>query len=314
MLRITLITTLTFLSLLGCRTNPATGRNQLLLLSVDQTIALGEESKPVLIEEYGGQVPSKQLTTYVDLVGRSMAELTEADYPAMPWEFTVLDSDVVNAFALPGGKIFATRGLLVRLDNEAQLAGVLGHEIGHVTALHVNERISQAIVISVIVAGTAAAAGSSDSEWAAVVPIVVGAGGQGYLLQFGREQETEADRQGLKYMTAAGYDPGAMIGVLEVLQAAANSARPPEFLSTHPYPETRISTITAMLAGPYAYTQDNPDFGKFPDRYRRKALENLPEPDQAASTGRQIAWCGLCRGGSAVSAGSAGLLPSRQVR
>ncbi len=170
------------------------------------------------------------------------------------------------------------------------------------------------MVVSGIVIGSAAAAGSSDSDWAVAVPILVGAAGSGYLLSFNRQQESEADEQGLKYMTAAGYDPAAMIGLLEVLKASDSSRRPPEFLSTHPYPETRIMEITALLAGPYAYTQENPDFGKFPGRYRREALQYLPEPEQTASTGRQIAWCELCRGRSAVSVGATGLLPSRQVR
>jgi predicted Zn-dependent protease len=118
----------------GCRYNPATGRSQLLLMSSEDAIALGTESKPALILEYGGEVESAQLRSYVSLVGHSLASLTEADYPQLPWEFTVLDSDVINAFALPGGKVFASRGLLARLDSEAQMAGVLGHEVGHVTA------------------------------------------------------------------------------------------------------------------------------------------------------------------------------------
>ena len=256
----------------GCRRNAATGRSQLLLLSVNDTIALGEESMPVLIEQYGGEVESHEVASYVAMVGRSMAERTEADYPGLPWEFTVLDSDVINAFALPGGKVFASRGLLTRLDSEAELAGVLGHEIGHVTAQHVNERISQSLLIAGVVVGTAAATGSSDSGWAGAVPIIVGAAGQGYLLSFNRQQESEADSQGLKYMTAAGYDPAAMIDVLEVLKASAGDARAPEFLSTHPYPETRIDTVSKLLAGPYAYTQGNPDFEKYPDRYRDDAM------------------------------------------
>ena len=140
--------------LAGCTYNPATGRQQLLLLSVDDAIALGAESKPAVLEQYGGAVETPQLVSYVDDVGHGLVRRTEADYPQLPWEFTVLDSDVVNAFALPGGKVFASRGLLVRLDNEAQLAGVLGHEVGHVTARHVNERISHAILIQGLTVGS----------------------------------------------------------------------------------------------------------------------------------------------------------------
>ncbi len=107
----------------GCRRNAATGRSQLLLMSVNDTIALGKESSPLLIEQYGSEIESRDVASSVAMVGRSMAELTEADYPGLPWEFTVLDSDVINAFALPGGKVFASRGLLARLERDAELAG-----------------------------------------------------------------------------------------------------------------------------------------------------------------------------------------------
>jgi predicted Zn-dependent protease len=281
----------------GCKYNPATGRQQLLMLSTEDAIALGTESKPALIEEYGGEAPSPQLRSYVELVGQSLAELTEADYPQLPWEFTVLESDVINAFALPGGKVFASRGLLARLDNEAQLAGVLGHEVGHVTAQHVNERISHSMIVAGITVGAVAAAGQSDEDWVRVgVPLLVGAGGTGYLLSFNRKQESEADKQGVKYMTAAGYDPHGMLEVLEVLAEANTGPRPPEFLSTHPYPETRMKTVSRLLDGPYLYTQRNQDFRKYRQRYEREALPYL-EPAQARATAASpVLWCGVCRG------------------
>ena len=283
----------------GCKYNPATGRTQLLLISAEDAIALGTESKPSLMKEYGGEVESPELRSYVTLVGRSMAELTEAEYPQLPWEFTVLDSDVINAFALPGGKVFASRGLLTRLDSEAELAGVLGHEIGHVTAQHVNERISQSMVVAGITIGAVAAAGQSDDDWVRVgVPLIVGAAGAGYLLTYNRNQEQEADEQGVKYMTAAGYDPYGMLEVLVVLDQAGTGPRPPEFLSTHPYPETRMKTVRALLDGPYRYTQRNPDFRKYRHRYEREARPFLPTetPDQASATGQgAVLWCGLCR-------------------
>jgi len=283
----------------GCRVNPSTGRSQLLLISSEDAIALGTESKAALVAEYGGEVDSSELRSYVALVGRSMAELTEADYPQLPWEFTVLDSDVINAFALPGGKVFASKGLLERLDNEAQLAGVLGHEVGHVTAAHAEERISHSLLVAGIAIGATAAAGQSDEDWVRIgVPVIVGAAGTGYLLSFNRDQEQEADEQGVKYMTAAGYDPHGMMEVLHVLADAGSGPRSPEFLSTHPYPETRMETVKALLDGPYHYTQGNPDFRKYRGRYEREARPFLPAdvPDQAAITGRgTVLWCGLCR-------------------
>ncbi|MHC4786221.1 MAG: M48 family metalloprotease [Planctomycetota bacterium] len=283
----------------GCRVNPSTGRSQLLLISSEDAIALGNESKPALMAEYGGEVDAPELRSYVALVGRSMAELTEADYPQLPWEFTVLDSDVINAFALPGGKVFASKGLLERLDNEAQLAGVLGHEVGPVPAAHAEERISHSLLVAGVAIGATAAAGQSDDDWVRIgVPVIVGAAGTGYLLSFNRDQEQEADEQGVKYMTAAGYDPHGMLEVLHVLADAGSGPRPPEFLSTHPYPETRMKTVRDLLDGPYHYTQGSPDFRKYRKRYEREARPFLPAdvPDQAAITGQgAVLWCGLCR-------------------
>jgi predicted Zn-dependent protease len=293
----------------GCTTNPSTGRSQLLLMSTQQAIAIGDESKGPLTDEYGGEVPSTALHAYVVEVGSSMAQRTEAQYPKLPWEFTVLNSDVINAFALPGGKVFVSRGLLAELDDEAQLAGVLGHEIGHVTAEHVNERVSQALGVQLLVMGSAAAAGQSESDWAQAVPVLVGVGGQGYLLHFNRRQELEADKQGVKYMVAAGYEPQAMLEVLQVLKSASGSgARGPEFLSTHPYPETRIEAIQGLLAGPYAGARNNPKLQKHRERFQAEVLPNLP-PAQAAVPGPAL-WCGVCRKAAEVAEpGEAGRMP-----
>jgi len=257
-------------SLGGCTHNPATGRNQFLLLSTDQEIALGTEAMPGLTAEYGGESKSPELRAYVTEVGNKLAAQVEPQYKDLPWQFTVLESDVINAFALPGGKVFISRGLMDLLSTEAELAGVLGHEVGHVTSQHIDERISQAMVIQGIAIG-ASAATKSSSGWESVIPVVVGLGGQGYLLQFGRNQESESDKQGVKYMTAAGYDPIGMMGVLEVLRDASQGNSTPEFLSTHPHPETRLETVSALLAGPYAYTQNNPDFKQGESEYQTRA-------------------------------------------
>ena len=261
-------------SLGGCTHNPATGRSQFLLLSTEEEIALGTEAQPELIQEYGGEAKSPELRAYVSEDGNKLAAHVEQQYADLPWEFTVLESDVINAFALPGGKVFISKGLMNLLSNEAELAGVLGHEIGHVTAQHINERVTQALMVQggVAIAGEAT---RGSGGWESVIPVVVGIGGQGYLLKFGRNQESESDEQGLKYMTAAGYDPAGMMGVLEVLRQASQGSAPPEFLSTHPHPETRIETVQALLAGPYAYTQGNPDFTLAEAAYQRRAGPHL---------------------------------------
>lgn len=261
--------------LTGCTYNPATGRRQLLWMSTEQQIALGTEAKPELTQEYGGESKSPELRAYVTEVGNKLVKQVEPEYADLPWEFTVLESDVINAFALPGGKVFISRGLMDLLENEAELAGVLGHEVGHVTSQHINERMSQAMIVQGIAIGASVGASGDDSGWGAVIPLVVGVGGQGYLLKFGRDQESESDKQGVKYMTRAGYDPAGMMGVLNVLLKASEGNTTPEFLSTHPHPETRIATVKALLKGDYAYTQKNPDFKLYPGEYTRRAVPYL---------------------------------------
>ncbi len=266
-------------TLTGCKTNPATGRNQFILYSAEKTAAMGEAAVPELVDEYGGEVESRVLREYVAGIGRRLVRQVEPEYEDIEWDFFVLDSDVINAFALPGGNVFISRALLEEFDNEAQVAGVLGHEIGHVTGRHVDERLSQALAVQGIAVGAGVAAGSSDSDWVkAAVPVIVGAGGQGFLLKFGRDQESESDEQGVKYMTAAGYDPQGMVEVLQILAAASEGPRPPEILSTHPDPKRRISRVQALIDGPYQFTQSNDNFRLYRRRFRRDAAPYLTAP------------------------------------
>lgn len=261
----------------GCATNPSTGRSQFILPQIAaQTTEMGAAAKPELIQEYGGEVQSAQLRQYVQRVGERLARHVEPEYSDVQWDFTLLDSDVINAFALPGGHVFMSRGLMEGFTNEAQLAGVLGHEIGHVTALHVDERLSQAMLVQGVAEAASSVAGQSESALVSqAVPVLVGLGGQGYLLKFGRDQEAEADIQGLKYMAAAGYDPAAMLEVLAILSEADQGGRPPEFLSTHPYPETRLETVRRLLRTEYSHTQNSDAYRKFQERFEREARPYL---------------------------------------
>jgi predicted Zn-dependent protease len=142
---------------------PRDGERQFIALSRSQEIAMGTEAQPQLTEQYGGEVADQIATGYVTEVGQAMAALTEGDYPSLPWEFTLLDSDVINAFALPGGKVFLSRGLAARMRDEAQMAGVIGHEIGHVTARHINDRVVSRCRGSSVHDGPAAPAQLTDS-------------------------------------------------------------------------------------------------------------------------------------------------------
>lgn len=294
----------------GCSVNPATGERAFTLLSWEDERRLGSEAAPQFTQEFGGEVPDTALQRYVDGIGHSMAATVEPGVPELDWEFTLLDSDVVNAFALPGGKVFITRGLASRFENEAQLAGVLGHEIGHVTARHGNQRISKQIGFNVLLAGLAIGVGVSeeDSTFRRAGEIGLPAlaiGGNVVLLSYGRNEEIEADYLGMRYMSNAGYDPRGQLQVMEILSEAAAGPRPPEFLSTHPHPETRIDRIRELLAGEFAHTQNNPDYGLFEDRYRTQFLGRLSAlPPSAHSPAVRVAfsqddpatWCAHCAG------------------
>lgn len=294
----------------ACQYNPATGERQFNLISLQNEIALGAEAMTQLEGQYGGEVQNTAIRQYVSDVGESIAQhvehTDEVDYRELPWEFTLLDSDVINAFALPGGKVFITVGLASRLNSEAQLAAVLGHEIGHVTARHGGQRISAAMGIQLGTELAARAAGAADSQLIQeAVPLVVGAGGQGYLLKYSREQELEADDLGMRYMSRAGYDPRGMLEVMHVLKAASGGASQPEFLSTHPLPDTRIRKAEERLRGRYSYTIDNPQYRSYEGRYQEQFLGRLRA---AADVGRELAmrawgsapasWCAHCSAGS----------------
>lgn len=279
----------------GCSRNAVTGESSLLFLSKEDELQMGAEAAPQFTTQFGGAVPSEQLQDYVTRVGRKLAAVTEQDFPSFPWEFTLLNSDVINAFALPGGKVFITRGLASRMTTEAQLAGVLGHEVGHVTARHSNQRISQSMLVGGLVeaakvgVGVAGDGGTISTIGQVGIPALE-VGGNVVLLKYGRKDETQADELGMRYMSKAGYTPRAQAEVMQILaQASGGGGRPPEWLSTHPYPETRIDRINELLAKQYADAGTNSAYGEYRDEYQRQFLSVLatlpPAPDAAGDAG-----------------------------
>lgn len=261
--------------LVGCTTNPTTGRTAYYALSREQEIQVGEQYKAGMIEEFGGEVQRAELRQYVRDVGMRLVATVGQDDPAMsslPWEFVLLDSDVVNAFALPGGKVFMSRGLAQRMTNEAQLAGVLGHEIGHVTAQHTSERFGDA-------KGTSLVAGAVSVLFGATLGVDVSGFAEQVagitLASYGRDQENEADALGMRYMVRAGYDPVGQLQVMQILASLDKTGRPPEFLSTHPYPEKRIENIEGKLRNEYAFTQGNSQFKTGEQEFRVNFLSKL---------------------------------------
>ncbi len=283
----------------GCKTNVATGDK---ILSVgmgrQQQISLGTDAAPQFTQQFGGKVGDSVLQGYVTGLGNKMAAKTEADNPTLPWEFTLLNSDVINAFALPGGKVFMTRGLAAKLENEAQMAGVLGHEIGHVTAEHAARRISQQMVFTGSAAVLAVAVGVADEKsslrkYGQIGVPALTFGGNLVLLKFSRDEESQADKLGMRYMSRVGYNPTAQMQVMQILQREAGSGGQPEILATHPYPETRIQRIQVQLDTEYAATKNNPQYVFNPERYRSQFLSRLsklppappPPPPPPAPTG-----------------------------
>lgn len=219
--------------------NPYTGRTQTITLSPDQEIALGLQSTPQMTEQYGGLHPNSTYQALVDDVGMQLVNNSIAKETPYDYDFHLLaDQNVINAFALPGGQIFITYALFSRLENEDQLAGVLGHEIGHVLGKHSNERISEANFWKTITLGA-----SVGADMGALAQSI----GQNTLLANGRDDELESDELGVMFMIDAGYNPEEMIGVMEILKAAAGPNRVPEFQSTHPDPENRIEKIKTAI-------------------------------------------------------------------
>ncbi len=269
----------------GCSTNPATGARQLNAFSMEREIAMGAEAAPQFVESYGGVIPSPEIQAYVSNIGHRLAESSEL--PDLPWEFFVVDSQVINAFALPGGKVFMSRGLMAQLTSEAELAGVLGHEIGHVTGRHGGQQMTRAIGIQVAAAGLGIAGEIADEDALRYMGLGTSAGGAVYLLKYGRDQETQADSLGMRYMTRNGYNPVGQLRVMEVLQAASGTGgRPPEFFSTHPYPETRIERINEEIHDHYADYEDTSKYSFRQDEYKTQVLDRLAKLPPPKHTGQ----------------------------
>ena len=220
-------------------TNPYTGRVQTISMTADREIQIGLASAPQMAQQHGGLHPNNQYQAFVDDVGNKLVRNSIAKETPYKYQFHLLsDSKTINAFALPGGQIFITYALFSKLENESQLAGVLGHEIGHVLGRHSAERIAESEYWQGL-----ATAGSVGGD----IGGLVGGIGQQTLLTNGRDDELESDELGVKFMIQSGYDPYEMIDVMEILKAAAGPNRVPEFQSTHPDPDNRIEKIKAAI-------------------------------------------------------------------
>jgi predicted Zn-dependent protease len=224
-----------------CATNPVTGKRELALVSESQEIAMGREYAGQVGKEMG-VYPDSAVQTYVSNLGRELAVTTER--PRLPWTFAVMDDPTVNAFALPGGYIFVTRGILTHMNSEAELATVVGHEIGHVTARHSVQQMTREQIAQI---GLVAGAIASDQIAQNLGMISAGLGV--LFLKYSRDDETQADGLGFRYALHDGYDVRKMVDMFQVLQRVTARAgqRIPEWQSSHPDPGNRIAATRARL-------------------------------------------------------------------
>jgi len=227
--------------------NPWTGEDQRIHreMTPDMEVQMGLQALPQVRQEFGGEHPNPELQNTVDRVG---AKLLLTDFVGdTPYKFDfhlLADPTTVNAFALPGGQIFITHGLYKRLPNEDALAGVLGHEIGHVLARHAAEQMATAMKNASIAQGAGVLAGGdygANPQFAAMVNQLLNT-------KYGREDEYQSDEIGVRLLIEAGYDPEGLIEVMKVLEQASGGQSPPEFLSTHPNPGNRLERLRELIA------------------------------------------------------------------
>lgn len=227
----------------SCAKNPVTGKNDLMLMSEQQEIAMGQQSDPEIISFFG-LYNDEALQKFIREKGQQMSSISHRKN--LKYEFKIVDSPVVNAFAVPGGYVYFTRGIMAHFNNEAELAGVLGHEIGHITARHSAKQYSKAMLTQVgLVAGTVIS--PEFSKYADIAQTGIGL----LFLKFGRDAETQADKLGVEYSTRIGYDARQMaqfFNTLDRLQHQSSAEEVPDFLSTHPNPGDRKNKTSKLAA------------------------------------------------------------------
>lgn len=281
---------LLFASMPGCTVNPATGNRDFTpFMGAAQEAAIGAEEHPKLLAAFGGAYDERaSLAAYVDGIGKRLLAVTET--PGAKFTFTIVNSDVVNAFALPGGYVYISRGLMALANNEAELAGVMAHEIGHVTARHAAQRYNRTVFAQLGAAVLGVAVGNR------AVADIANLGAAVYVQGYSRDQEFEADQLGIRYLARAGYDPGAMADFLSTLgddsalaaKIAGNEERPAELslFASHPRTVERVSRAAEaarsrqsgdrrLAADEFLLALDQTLFGDDPEQGLRRGREFL---------------------------------------
>ena len=247
----------------ACATNPVTGKKQVVLMSEQQELEMGKAYYPITTQLSEGPTPHRDVQSLVNRVGMRMARASER--PNLPWEFNVVDSNEPNAYALPGGKLSITRGLISKMETEDQLASVLGHEIGHVTARHSVVSASRSQLLGLLLGVGSAVLQTQGVPGAGAIELAGQVGAALLTTKYSRDQERQADELGYKYMTAAGYNPRAFVETFRILAAAAER-EPSKFenlFASHPMTSERIATAEQRLASDPSLANRPPQTSEF---------------------------------------------------
>jgi predicted Zn-dependent protease len=254
----------------GCAANPITGEDELMFDSdYRNDIKLGKEVAPLVEKELKGRIPDQQLQDYINGIGRKIARFSHN--PDFDFNYVAVNDKSINALALPGGQIYITKGLLSKLENESQLAGILAHETVHVVARDTENMMSKQAGLGVLFVLAASQASNTGEIVAADLAL------QLVALKYSREDEKTADLGGMDYMFRAGYNPNGMLETMQILQKE-DASRPSDFFSTHPSPENRIDYLRARAQTHYPEGIAGTKIGR--DEYMQNVLDrlkNLPE-------------------------------------
>ena len=233
--------------------NEITGETQHVSMTADQEIALGLQAAPQMAAQHGGLSSDTRAAAIVEQVGQKIIASTKAGQTPYKFQFHLLaDDQTVNAFALPGGQVFITEGLLKNLTSEGQLAGVLAHEIGHVVGRHSAAQVAKSNLTQGLAGAATIATYDPQSPGSSAARAAIAAAiAKVVSLRFGREDELQADELAVDFTPAAGYDPRAMIEVMQILERAGGRSSKPEFLSTHPNPGNRIGVLEREIAAKF---------------------------------------------------------------
>ncbi|MCX7739031.1 MAG: M48 family metalloprotease [Hydrogenothermaceae bacterium] len=267
--------------------DPLTGQKTLTLLPTEKEIEIGKKYIPYAINENEGLYPDKEVQEYIRRLGHNIARVAPRK---VEYQFFIVNSKDVNAFALPGGPVFINRGLMLTLDNESELVGVLSHELGHINARHHARFLEKTYGLNLLLNVLAVA--TAESSYRNVVLQVAQVGAGLLQLKFSRDQENEADSLGVRFTYESGYDPRGIISVFNKFRSMEAKQRPPEWLLTHPLPDTRIKNVSELISTKFPnkllLKRDSPEFVYIKQKiantalsydYLEKAKENIKNRD-----------------------------------